>query len=137
MFWFKYTQLPYLWLAPYLSHVVDSEAPESPEEAQEEEVESKIPANIANPKEFWAHHLIKQHARSTDQDLAGELAMQDQSISESRPEIAAHKPAAHNEPLTHEDKVKRAKQLKESRRQARRAARRPPVIVEAAEAEKV
>lgn len=66
VFWFKFTQLPYIWMAPYLHHIVDTEAPEGPVDQQPFGLESMMTAkaNQINPKEFWKPILCELSTKS-------------------------------------------------------------------------
>lgn len=82
--------------------------------------DGKQKANNINPKEFWKPILceLSTKSRVAGKDNKPKDPSDHNLPNTDLPEIQMNKQqSSHNEPLTHEDKVKRAMELKEIRRQ--------------------
>lgn len=139
MFWFKFTQLPVRWMAPFLEHLIrDGDLPVADSSranfeglvaaAGESELTEGAVAGLDpnDPREFWAAQLRMRGDGPGRTGAGSGLASAEtkQQAKDGAPEAAPAKAAAAHEPLTGAERQARARALKAAQSQARRERRK-------------
>jgi len=139
VFWFKFTQLPVRWMAPFLEHLIrDGDLPVADSSrasveglvaaAGESELTEGAVAGLDpnDPREFWAAQLRMRGDGPGRTGAGSGLASAEtkQQAKDGAPEAAPAKAAAAHEPLTGAERHDRARALKAAQSQARRERRR-------------